>query len=479
MPPTTFSTSSTTTDLTTTDLTTTDLMRDRRPEMQHIEVINLDDPSWWDDSPNDVAFVDPPSLDERAQRRRGVAFVAALALAVAVAAIVVISSEDEPTPAPPTAGHFIIDSPALRPYSADIVTPSATNASYTLFANGDPTKPWISLQVYRSSGEPVAALDSSRRQVDGHNLITPRDQRSMTTIDVDLGDGWQAKVQAFSILDHALVRFADSLKVIDGERGNVLFDEEILADNNLMATQTANWADELLYGTVATEMRAVTPEGVKVTLRESTGDVDTRPATLAYFTSGRVQGSDGFTAETLIANGDAIVTWAAAGRLLSLTGPLATTELLAISRTVRMADETEWRQLVYGLHPDYRLGDFAEIASSAPDLGPPWSSGFQLAASGGRTEYLWWWTLPGTRTSASAPTRTDLAAGPGNETIVVGDATYVFVWVPVKSDQIFASVRASDGSVVKLQLRLIFADVPVRLAATRIDVPGPVEISTS
>ena len=100
--------------------------------MQHIEVINLDDPSWWDDSPNDVAFVDPPSLDERAQRRRGVAFVAALALAVAVAAIVVISSEDEPTPAPPTAGHFIIDSPALRPYSADIVTPSARPRGITV-----------------------------------------------------------------------------------------------------------------------------------------------------------------------------------------------------------------------------------------------------------------------------------------------------------------------------------------------------------
>jgi len=53
------------------------------------------------------------------------------------------------------------------------------------------------------------------------------------------------------------------------------------------------------------------------------------------------------------------------------------------------------------------------------------------------------------------------------------------VWVPAKSDALFASARAADGTTVKLQLRLFFADVPVRLAATRIDAPGPVEISTS
>ena len=454
-------------------------MRDRGLAAQHIEVINLDDPSWWDDSPPDESFADPPSLDGRSRRRRLVAAAVALAL-VAVVTIVVVSSDDHTATSVPTAtGHFIIDGPELRSYSADIVTPRPTDASYTLFANGNPTNPWISLQIHRSSGEPVAALDSSVRKVDGRNLVTPRSQRSMTTIDVDLGNSWQAQVRAFSIEDRELVRFADALKVVDLAKGTVQFDEDILAANSLMATRSADWADELLYGTVVTEMRAVTPEGAKVTLRESMGDVDTRPATLAYFTTGRVEGADGYTAETLIANGDAIVTWAAAGRLLSLTGPVATTELLTISRTVRMADATEWRQLVHGLHPDYRLGDFAEVASSEATVAPSWSSGFQLAASGGRTEYLWWWTLPGTRTSASTPTRTDLAAGPGNETIVVGDATYVFVWVPATSDHVFASVRASDGTTVEVELRRFFADVPVRLAATRIEVPGLVEISTN
>ncbi len=454
-------------------------MRDRRPELQHIEVISLDDPSWWDDSPTDVQFADQASLGEPPRRRRLVAFLVSLTFLAAVAGVVMSNSDDDVTPAPPAAGHFIIDGPGLRPYSADIVTTRPTNASYTLFANGNPTKPWISLQVYRSDGELVPALGASVRTVDGSNLVTPRNQRSMTTITVDFADGWQAQVRAFNIEDHELVRFADSLKVVDGANGEVKFDEGILAANSLVPTRTANWADELLYGTVATEMRAVTPEGAKLTLRESIEDVDRRPATLAYFTTGRVEGSNGYTAETLIANGDAIVTWAAAGRLLSLTGPVPTTELLAISRTVRLADEAEWRELLYGLHPDYRLGEFVEVESGTAGDGSSWSSGFQLADSGGRTEFLWWWTLPGTLTSASTPTRTDLAAGPGNETIVVGNATYVFVWVPAESDALFASVRANDGTTVKLPLRIFFADVPVRLAATRIDVPGPVEISTS
>jgi len=454
-------------------------MRDRRPEPQHIEVMTLDDPTWWDDSPTEAPFADPPSLDEPPRRRRLVGGLVALALLAVAAGVATYSDDNEASPVPTASGHFIIDSPGLRPYSADIVTPSPTDASYTLFANGNPTKPWISLQTYRSNGEPIPALYASRREVDGRTLITPRNQRSMTTITVDLGDGWQATVRAFSIEDRELVRFANSLKVVDAAKGTPQFDEDLLAANSLTATRTANWADELLYGTVTTEMRAVIPNGAKITLRESIGELDTRPATLAYFTTGRVEGSDGYTAHTLIANGDAIVTWAAAGRLLSLTGPIPTTELLAISRTVRLADETEWRELLYGLRPDYRLGEFVEVASNATNEGQPWSSGFQLADSGGRTEYLWWWTIPGTRTSASTPTTTDLAAGSGNETIVVGDATYVFVWVPAKSDALFASVRAADGTTVKLQLRLFFADVPVRLAATRIDAPGPVEISTS
>lgn len=461
-------------------------MRDKRPPPQHIEVVTLDDASWgndssWDHDPVGSPFTTTPSLGPPPRRRRRLIAAGLVALALVAVATGVALSNDDDDVRPPAAlpGHFIIGAADLRPYSADIVTPLPTNARFTLFANGNPTNPWISLQTYRRRSDPVEAMDSFRREVDGRNLITPRNERSMTTIVIDLGDGWAADVRAFNVEDRQLVRFANSLKRVDGVEGDVLFDESILVAYSLMATQKANWAEELLYGTVTTEMSSVTPDGAAITLRESVGDVDTRPATLPYFTTGHVEGSDGYTAGTLLANGDAIVTWSIAGRLLSLTGRVPTSELLAISRTVRVADDSEWRQLVYGLHPDYRVGQFAEAGSGTGDDGSRWSSGVQLAARGGRTEYLWWWTRPGSATSASTPTGTDLAADSGNQTVVVGNSTYVFVWVVADSDATVATVRAANGSIVTLQLRTLFADVPVRLATTRIDVPGPVEVSTA
>ena len=97
-------------------------------------------------------------------------------------------------------------------------------------------------------------------------------------------------------------------------------------------------------------MRAESVDGSLVTLREATADVDTRPATLGYFTTGRVDGSDGYTAATLTPSGESIVTWAAAGRLLSLTGHVPTSVLLAISRSVRLADDESVAQPGRGLH---------------------------------------------------------------------------------------------------------------------------------
>lgn len=454
--------------------------RGQRPTFDYIEVVAPDDPSWWDDAPAASIFPTPlPHAVKPQRRRHRLVATGCFVLALVAAGAVAMSIDDkDQDPAATAGGHFIIDGSGLIPYTADIVTPPPTDAHYTLFASGNPTNPWISLQTYRRRDQ-SAVLDSWRREVDGRNLITPRDERSMTTIVVDLDNGWAADVRAFNVDDHQLVRFANALTLADGATGKVLIDEDMLAAYSLMSTRTATWADELLYGTVTTEMRAATVDGELVTLREASGDVDTRAATLAYFTTGRVEGSDGYTAATLTPSGESIVTWAAEGRLLSLTGQVPTTELLSISRSVRLADGAEWRGLVYGLHPDYRLGDFAEVGTGAAENGSPWSNGIQLAQRGVRTEYLWWWTLPGTEISDSIPTGVDLAADPGNETVVVGNATYVFVWVPADSETRVATVRAADGTTVNVQLSQVFADIPVRAASTRIDVPGEVAISTA
>lgn len=455
--------------------------RGQRPTFDYIEVVAPDDPSWWDDAPAASIFPTPlPHAVKPQRRRHRLVATGCFVLALVAAGAVAMSIDDkDQDPAATAGGHFIIDGSGLIPYTADIVTPPPTDAHYTLFASGNPTNPWISLQTYRRRRDQSAVLDSWRREVDGRNLITPRDERSMTTIVVDLDNGWAADVRAFNVDDHQLVRFANALTLADGATGKVLIDEDTLAAYSLMSTRTATWADELLYGTVTTEMRAATVDGELVTLREASGDVDTRAATLAYFTTGRVEGSDGYTAATLTPSGESIVTWAAEGRLLSLTGQVPTTELLSISRSVRLADGAEWRGLVYGLHPDYRLGDFAEVGTGAAENGSPWSNGIQLAQRGVRTEYLWWWTLPGTEISDSIPTGVDLAADPGNETVVVGNATYVFVWVPADSEARVATVRAADGTTVNVQLSQVFADIPVRAASTRIDVPGEVAISTA
>ena len=455
--------------------------RDRQA-LDRIEVVTPDDPTWWDDAPPSNQFPTPEqsaaAAPSRRRRRLVIGGVVAIGLiAVATATVLTTNNHDE-VPAAEPLGHFIMDWADLRKYSADIVTPLPTDARYTLFTSGNPTNPWISLQTFRQPRDATPALDSFRREFANRNLITPRNERSMTSIAVDLGDGWNADVRAFNVEDRQLVQFANSLQLTDEPTGKVLFDEGILAANNLMTTRTANWADELLYGTVNTEMRAESVDGSLVTLREATADVDTRPATLGYFTTGRVDGSDGYTAATLTPSGESIVTWAAAGRLLSLTGHVPTSVLLAISRSVRLADATEWRSLVYGLSPDYRLGEFAEAGSGRSSDGLLWRSGIQLASRSDRTEYLWWWTRPGMTSSESTPTGVDLSAGPGNETVVIGTSTFVFVWVPDDSAATTASIRAADGSTVVIQLRELFDDVPVRVAATRIDVAGPVEIST-
>lgn len=454
-------------------------MRNKRADLQRIEVVTVDDPSWWADAPPHELFAAPPPLGERPRRSHFVAGLIAVVLIV-LAMVVVVSDDDneEATPAPASTDHFIMDRPDLEKYSADIVTPRSTDARYTLFSSNNPTNPWISVQTYRGPREAGPLLDSSRREVGNRNLVTPRDERSMTTIVASLGAGWNAEVRAFNIEDGQLVQFVNTLNMTDEATGRVALDEDFLAANNLMTTRTAAWAEELLYGAVTTEMRAATADGTLVTLREAVTDVDTRPETLAYFTTGRVEGSDGYTAATLTPSGESIVTWATAGRLLSLTGRVPTTELLAISRSVRLADATEWRSLVYGLSPDYRLGEFAEAAAGRAADGS-WRSGVQLASRGARTEYLWWWTVPGTAASDSIPTGIDLATSGGNETIIVGESTYVFVWVPAASDATRAFMRAADGTLVTAQLWPLFADVRVRVAATRIDVPGAVEISTA
>lgn len=50
----------------------------------------------------------------------------------------------------------------------------------------------------------------------------------MTTVVVDLGDGWAADVRTFNVEDRQLVQFANSIELMDDATGRVLFDEDFL-----------------------------------------------------------------------------------------------------------------------------------------------------------------------------------------------------------------------------------------------------------
>jgi hypothetical protein len=136
----------------------------------------------------------------------------------------------------------------------------------------------------------------------------------------------------------------------------------------------------------------------------------------------------------------------------------------------------EWRRLLYGLHPDFRIGDFAALAgggsTGAGGGAGPWQAGAQLAERGGHTLVLWWWTAPGNAGSSAAWLTGDSASLPRVDTVVVAGATYVFVAVAVDEPAQQVRVRTGDGSEVLVPLTQPFADAPVRTGALRTVVPG-------
>jgi hypothetical protein len=276
--------------------------------------------------------------------------------------------------------------------SADVVTPPPPDASFTLWASGDATTPWLMLQVARDR-PPFVFTDSSRRLAGGFELVSRRGQLSTTDVVIDIGGRWTASIRAFGIDDDALTRFASGLQLVDGL---VVVDDAVTEQLGLSVTHTDQWAAQLLYGTVTSEMRSLTAQGTTITLRAAPGALDERRALLPFFTTGLVGGADRYTTGTLVATGEAIVIWATDGHLLSLTGATTPHRLLSIARSVRRAGAREWQQLLYGLHPDYRLGEFAEVAraGTGTDDSGAWKAGLQLAQRDGRTEYLWWWTWP-------------------------------------------------------------------------------------
>lgn len=128
------------------------------------------------------------------------------------------------------------------------------------------------LQVARDR-PPFVFTDSSRRLAGGFELVSRRGQLSTTDVVIDIGGRWTASIRAFGIDDGALTRFASGLQLVDGL---VVVDDAVTEQLGLSVTHTDQWAAQLLYGTVTSEMRSLTAQGTTITLRAAPGALDER-----------------------------------------------------------------------------------------------------------------------------------------------------------------------------------------------------------
>lgn len=372
-----------------------------------------------------------------------------------------------------SSGRFVIDHPDLRPYSADIVTPLDEEARFQLWTSGDPTKPWLAVQAVHDAGNSYMFTNSSRRLVDGLELVSRRDRPETTDVVISEG-GWTVTIHGSGVNDGDLTRFANGLAV---NGGGTVDTSRALEALGLTLAGTHLVAEQQIYGAVTSEMRSLTADGGLITLRVADGSIEDLRS-LPYFATGLLSGTEGRTSGTLVATGEAVVIWSARGHVLSLTGAVAADQLLEFSRAVRGATESEWKGMLYGLRPDYRIGEFATVADGLTGDASAWLAGLQLAERDGRTRYLWWWTSPDRPDmSASVMASGDLALVPTIDTIVVRGATYVFVSVPTSSAATNATITASDGTITEVALVQPFPQVPVRAGGTRVDTPGAIDVA--
>ena len=474
-------------------------MRKQPGDVELIEVFAPDDAAAWSDIPTEQSGPTTPPAALR-KSRRGVV-VAGVLVAVAFAASTVAltddtSSESAPTttiavtattlraPLDPTAPtHFLLDEPTLTPYSADLVTPPANSEQVHVWTDGTATGPIVIIELRPYSGERYGIIGATRIEVDGYELAElkiycadaagPSDKRCELLIgEVAIDDEWSVTVRATRSSRGVVSRIASSAQVIDGV---LAADSDLMEVLGLGLTFAANSLDDLIFGRVETAVRYLTVGGEFVTLRSGFGN---RPpehwlAGIRYLVTDAQSSFYDRTYGYMMDTGEAFVAWEEDGRFLSLVGPGNPADLAILSRQVRPAADAEWSAMVYGLRPDFRVGEFATLASGETSTSEPWRAGVQLAERAGRLEYLWWWTVPGLDDFADSTASSDgVGTQPGFDTLVVPGATFVFVCQPDQGGTVI--VRTSEGIEYAAELTLPFpSESQVYMAVVRVEESGP------
>lgn len=473
-------------------------MRKQPGDVELIEVFAPDDLAAWSDDPPQPAGTTTPPPAQRKSRRNVV--ITSVLVAVAFGASTVAINDDTasesavtttiavtPTsraPLNPTAAtHFLLDEPSLIPYSADVVTPPASGEQVHVWTDGTATGRIVTIELHRSSGKGYGIVGGTREVLDGievvrlkiycANAVGPSSKQCELMItEIPVDDEWSVTVRATRSSRGVVSNIAAAVSVIDG----------VLAENSdfmealgLGLTFTANSVDDLVFGRIETAVRYFTVGGELVTLRSAVGNTDRWLAGIRYLVTDAQPSFYDRTYGYVMETGEAFVAWEEDGRLLTLVGPGAAGELAVLSRQVRPATDSEWSDMVYGLRPDFRVGDFATLATGFSSTNEMWRAGTQIAERTGRLEYLWWWTVPGRDNFAdSTAASRAVGIGPWFDTLVVPGATFVFVSRPSTGGTV--TVRTATGAVLNAELTQPFSDSSVFMTVVRVEEPGPVTV---
>ena len=453
-----------------------------------IEVFSPDDVSPWPDERRlGDRSSDVPS--ERQHSRRGV-ITAALVAAVAGAVGVIALNDDGKSETAPTtsiaaiattvrspldptsAAHYLIDDPALTAYSADIVSPPPSGQQVQVWTDGTAIGPIVIIELHAHPYEPYGIVGATRDVVDGVELVRPTARPATVISEVAVDDAHSITVTASHLRDTEVAQIVRDLTVFSGE----LVDESgVMEELGLGLTLEDESLDDLIFGRVESTVRYLTSDGDVVTLRSGVGSAEHRLAGFRFLTTDRQPFLYG-SSHGRLPNGDFIVVWEDEGRLLSLVGPVDPDELTRIRQGARPATNSEWAALLYGLRPDYTLGDFATLATGHASNTELWRAGPQITRRNGRTDFLWWWTVPGLD-DVTDSTATSFAVGMRShvDTLVVPGATYVFVSHPNSGGTI--TVRTSPGVEYVAELMQPFpTQSPVFMTVVRVEEPGPIVV---
>ncbi|MBI4883286.1 MAG: hypothetical protein HY826_04445 [Actinobacteria bacterium] len=477
-------------------------MRRGRQDIELIEVFAPDDPSSWGRSAGNEAE-ESRGADYNRPARWALVAAAAVGLLI-VAAIVASIGDDEqaqqsttsttsptsnesPTtvralldPATSSPSHFLIDDPSLTPYSADIVGRPSERDRFIAYTSAERAGPVVTIQFHAHPYEAYGTLRATRSVVDGVELVSPLDHPTAYATEVAIDDRLSATLRTDGLAAVDVARLATDIAAA----GSLTAEMEGFLGRSFglgLAFQSLT-ANDWMFGLVESSVRYLADDGRVMTLYSAPDGgqnvgrqghrlfaLESLATDIAYSTDGRAYGRT-------VHGGDAVVLWVDdSGRLLSLIGPGDPADLVELSRHVRPATASEWTGMLYGLRPDYRLGDLAILATGVTDDGKTWRAGSTIAERVGSEELVWWWTVPGgadlaAYTSASAA----IGTRPVVDTVVVPGATFIFVALPSADGTV--TVHTSTGATYVPKLSQPFASSPVNMAVVYVIDPGPISV---